>query len=109
MSALPVFQSARTLSVISEAIPIFLGAPILEPVRLAGHEGLNSLAEYELVMKTPDALNLGASQAADIDLDALIGKEVSCHIQLDGSGSFLPGVLGARFPPSRPHWRMVPR
>ena len=95
MPTVPNLQTARTLSVSSEAIPVFLGAPILEPVRLAGHEGLNSLFAYELLLKTPDALNLGASQAADIDLDALIGKEISCRIQLDGSGSFVPSTVGA--------------
>ena len=86
---------SRTLSVESEAIPVFLGAPALEPVRLAGHEGINSLFDYELLLKTPDSLNLGASEAADFDLDAFIGREISCRIQLDGAGSFIPGSIGA--------------
>ncbi|MEJ8810696.1 type VI secretion system tip protein TssI/VgrG [Variovorax ureilyticus] len=87
-------QSKRTLSVESPAIPQHLGAPALEPVRLSGREGLNSLFEYELLLKTPDALNLGASQAADFNLDDFIGREISCSIQLDGSGQFLPGAVG---------------
>ncbi|MDM0123474.1 type VI secretion system Vgr family protein, partial [Variovorax arabinosiphilus] len=72
-----------------------LGQPALEPVRLSGHEGLNSLFHYELLLKTPDSLNLGASGAADFDLDAFIGRQISCSIELDGSGAFLPGAVGA--------------
>jgi type VI secretion system secreted protein VgrG len=85
----------RTLSVQSPAIPLVLGSPALEPVRLSGREGIDSLFEYELRLKTPDALNLGASGAADFDLDGFIGREISCSIQLDGAGRFLPGAVGA--------------
>jgi type VI secretion system secreted protein VgrG len=76
---------SRTLSVQSPAIPVVLGCPALEPVRLSGHEGLNSLFAYELLLKTPEGLNLGASGAADFDLDAFIGRELSCEIELEGS------------------------
>jgi type VI secretion system secreted protein VgrG len=76
---------SRTLSVQSPAIPVVLGCPALEPVRLSGHEGLNSLFAYELLLKTPDGLNLGASGAADFDLDAFIGRELSCEIELEAS------------------------
>ncbi|MFH0128846.1 contractile injection system protein, VgrG/Pvc8 family [Variovorax sp. VaC1] len=85
---------SRTLEISSSAIPLILGRPALEPVRLSGHEGLNSLFAYELLLKTPDALNLGASGAADFDLDSFIGREITCSIQLDGAGQFLPGVVG---------------
>jgi len=84
MSALSAAR-ARTLEISSAAIPSVLGRPALEPVRLSGREGLNSLFEYELLLKTPDALNLGASQAADFDLDRFIGLEISCSIELDGA------------------------
>ncbi|MDH6168253.1 type VI secretion system secreted protein VgrG [Variovorax boronicumulans] len=92
-----IFDGAlsRTLAVHSPAIPLVLGRPALEPVRLSGREGLNSLFDYELLLKTPDALNLGASGAADFDLDSFIGREITCSIQLDGSGRFLPGAVGA--------------
>ncbi|APW40718.1 type VI secretion protein ImpA [Rhodoferax koreense] len=85
---------AHTLTVESEVIPVVNGQPALEPVRLSGHEGVNSLFEYELLLKTPDGLNLGASEAADFDLDAFIGREIRCRIQLDGAGAFLPGTVG---------------
>ncbi|MDB5895487.1 MAG: type secretion protein ImpA, partial [Rhodoferax sp.] len=89
-----LFPASRTLTVSSEAVPLFLGEPALEPVRLSGTEGVNSLFAYELLLKTPDRLNLGACQAADFDLDAFIGREIRCRIQLDGAGRFLPGVVG---------------
>jgi type VI secretion system secreted protein VgrG len=66
----------------------------LEPVRLLGREGINGLFAYELVLKTPDALNLGASGAMDFDLDSFIGREITCNIQLDGAGQFLAGAVG---------------
>ena len=94
MSALRAAPT-RTLDINSTAIPVFLGRPALEPVRLSGREGVNSLFEYELLLKTPDALNLGASEAADFDLDSFIGREISCNIQLDGAGQFIAGAVGA--------------
>jgi len=85
----------RTLSIQSPAIPVLLGQPALEPVHLSGHEGLNSLFKYGLLLKTPDALNFGASGAMDFDLEQFIGREISCSIQLDGAGQFVPGAAGA--------------
>lgn len=54
----------QTLSIASEAIPLILGRPALHPVRLAGHEGMSSLFTYELLLKTPDSLNLMYSASA---------------------------------------------
>jgi type VI secretion system secreted protein VgrG len=88
-------QMTHTLEVESAAIPVMAGRPVLEPVRLSGREGINSLFEYELVLKTPDGLNLGASGAMDFDLDGFIGREITCNVQLDGTGQFLPGAVGA--------------
>ncbi|WP_253278327.1 type VI secretion system Vgr family protein [Variovorax paradoxus] len=83
-----------TLSVISTAIPSSLAQPVLAPVRLSGREGVNGLFEYELILKTPDALNLGASGPADFDLDGFIGREMTCAIALDGAGERLQGAVG---------------
>ncbi|WP_257624634.1 type VI secretion system Vgr family protein [Variovorax boronicumulans] len=85
---------SRTLEVKSVAIPQFSGRPALEPVRLSGCEGLDRLFAYELWLKTPEDLNLGASEAIDWDLDSFIGHEISCRIELDGSGQFVPGRVG---------------
>ena len=73
-------SSARTRPISSDAIPVVLGRPALEPVRLAGTEGLNKLFAYELLLKTPDGLNLEATGAADFDLDSFIGREIPCSL-----------------------------
>ncbi|WP_304304707.1 type VI secretion system Vgr family protein [Pseudacidovorax intermedius] len=87
---------SHTLRVHSPALPVFAGTPLLQPVRLSGHEGVNALFAYELLLQTPDALAPGAlaDACADIDLDALIGREIHCEIDLDGAGTFLPGGVG---------------
>ncbi|KTT16399.1 type VI secretion system Vgr family protein, partial [Pseudacidovorax intermedius] len=88
---------SHTLRVSSPALPVFAGEPLLHPVRLCGHEGVNTLFCYELLLQTPDSLNPGAlaEACANLDLDALIGREICCEIELDGSGYFLPGAVGA--------------
>ena len=85
---------SSTLRVRSDAIPMSLGAPALEPIRLQGHEGMNSLFEYELLLHTPDSLNLGASEAAGFDLNTFIGKDMACSVDLDGSGEVVSGARG---------------
>jgi type VI secretion system secreted protein VgrG len=66
---------SRTLSVSSPAIPVVLGRPVLEPVRLAGEEGVDGLFAYELML----------SGAAELDLDGFVGREICCEIELDGA------------------------
>ena len=50
---------------------------------MSGRERVNELFEYELLLKTPDSLDLGASGAADFNLDDFVGREISCLIELD--------------------------
>jgi type VI secretion system secreted protein VgrG len=77
---------SRALSIESPVIPMVLGRPALEPVHLSGREGVNSLFEYELLLQTPDSLTTGAVDPADWNLASFIGREISCRIELDGSG-----------------------
>ena len=85
---------ARTLQISSSAIPVVLGRPALEPVRLSGREGVNSVFDCEFLLKTADALNIGAAKAADYDLDSFIGREITCSIELDGASEFISGAVG---------------
>jgi uncharacterized protein involved in type VI secretion and phage assembly len=85
---------ARTLAVSGAALPTYGGKPILTPTRLSGCETLGELFEYTLELKTPDALAFSPSVAANIDLNKLIGTEVSVQIELEGIGRFAPGVAG---------------
>ena len=71
----------RTLAVSGAALPTgYDGAPILTPTRLSGCETLGELSEYTLLLKTPDALAFSPSEAANLDLDKLIGTEVSVNV-----------------------------
>ena len=71
---------ARTLEVRSPAMPVVRGRPLLEAVRHSGHEGVNSLFEHELVLRTPDSPNSTFTDAANIDLNAFLSCEMCCII-----------------------------
>ncbi|CAN0626883.1 type VI secretion system secreted protein VgrG [Burkholderia multivorans] len=89
-----LFDTPRTLSVSGAALPMYGDRPILAPVKLAGDETIGELFEYTLELKTPDALEFSQSIAANLDLDKLIGTEVTVSIQLEGKGHFIPGLAG---------------
>jgi len=90
-----LFDAPRTLSVSGAALPMYAGQSILTPVKLAGCETIGELFEYVLELKTPDALGFSQSIAANVNLEALIGTEVTVSIQLEGKGRFIPGLAGA--------------
>ncbi len=87
---------SHTLAVSGAALPTygFDCLPVLTPVRLSGTETLGELFEYTLELKTPDSLAFSPSEAANIELDRLPGTEVTCLIELEGNGHFIPGTAG---------------
>ncbi|WP_439890907.1 type VI secretion system Vgr family protein [Ralstonia sp. 25C] len=89
-----LFEAPRTLSVAGAALPVYGGQPILTPVKLTGGETIGELFEYTLELKTPDALAFSQSIAANVNLDKLIGTELTVSIQLEGKGHFIPGLAG---------------
>jgi len=68
----------RTLTASGAALP----GDDLVAVKLQGREGIDSLFEYRLTLKTPDARNHSSTQAADYKLDEFIGKEINVEIEL---------------------------
>jgi type VI secretion system secreted protein VgrG len=84
----------RTLSITSAAMPQLLGSPALQLRRISGTEALSSLFVYNLELTTPDNPLITPTVAANVDFKQLVGKEVTVHIELDGSGSFIAGVAG---------------
>jgi len=78
----------RTLSVEGAAVPTFEGRGVLEPVRLQGREGVNSLFEYELILRTVEDIRPLEHNLANWNIDSFIGQPLSCRIALDG---MLPG------------------
>ncbi|MEA3117963.1 MAG: type secretion system secreted protein VgrG, partial [Paraburkholderia sp.] len=85
---------SRTLAVAGAALPTFNGGPVLTPARLSGQEALGELFEYTLELKTVDTLAFSPSIAANVELDKLIGTEVTVSIELEGKGHFIPGLPG---------------
>ncbi|MCB5207467.1 hypothetical protein, partial [Methylovorus mays] len=61
----------------------------LEPVRLQGREGINTLFDYQLTVRS----RLG-EVGSDLDVGPLMGQVLTCGISLEGHGQFLPGALG---------------
>lgn len=86
--------SFRTVTVAGEGLPELLGQPLLVFSKLVGTEGINSLFEYELELKTPDERNARYGPAGDFDMEAMQGKELTVSIELDGSGTGLAGNVG---------------
>ena len=89
-----LFNAPRALTVTSAAIPVLAGQPALVPIKLEGSEGINSLFEYRLTLQTPDALMFQAKAGSNFDLDAFVGLELTCHVELEGHGAFVPGLPG---------------
>lgn len=87
---------ARTLAVSGAALPTYGpdNSPVLTPVRLSGTETQGELFKYTLELKTPDSLAFSQSIAANIELDKLIGTEVTVSIELEGNGESVPGLRG---------------
>ncbi|MBU7572959.1 MAG: hypothetical protein KAF64_06360 [Hydrogenophaga sp.] len=79
------FTPRRGLTIRSAALPEVNGAPLLEPLKLEGEEGINQLFDYRLVLQS-------AEGGAPLELDTFIGRELTCCIELEGQGRFVPGM-----------------
>jgi len=89
-----MFNASRTLSAKSPAIPIMMGDPGLIPVSIKGVEQLNRLFQYTVILKTPDHLTHLGAKAANYELKTFIGQPLTVEIQLEGSGTFIAGMVG---------------
>lgn len=92
------FAQARTLSISGAALPTYStgGLPVFVPVRLQGIESIGRLEDcrYLVTLRTDDAFAFSPSVTANLDLDKLVGTEVTVLIQLEGKGQFIPGLAG---------------
>lgn len=91
----------RVLTVQSAAIPEIFGHSALTPLKLEGSEGINSLFQYQLTLQTPDELAPDLLQGSNIELESLVGRELSCTIELEGAGTFRPGAQGSSGQPNQ--------
>ncbi|KVR80883.1 type VI secretion protein ImpA [Burkholderia vietnamiensis] len=89
---------ARTLSISGAALPTYStgGLPAFAPVRLQGSEAVGRLEDcrYLVTLRTDDAFAFSPSVTANLDLDKIVGTEVTVSIQLEGKGQFIPGLAG---------------
>ncbi|MTD38228.1 type VI secretion system tip protein VgrG [Erwinia sp. CPCC 100877] len=77
---------SRTIRLSSPAMPQLLGEPALVISKLDGEESLSSLYSYLITAKTPANSLIPWQAASNVDLKALIGKEMTVEIELDGNG-----------------------
>ncbi|MGF6981343.1 type VI secretion system secreted protein VgrG [Paraburkholderia atlantica] len=90
LNAISVQRRAVTVS--SAAIPRWpaqsadgLTQPALQFMSLEGDESLGKLFEYELLLRTPDDYTVPLAVSANLDLKALLGKEMTVAIDLEPS------------------------
>lgn len=89
------FKTNRTFSVGGPALPDVEGiGPMLHLSAMRGTEQLSTPYTYELWLTTPADPQLPAEILANLDLKAMLGKELTVTIQLDGMGSFVAGMAG---------------
>ncbi|SAK49435.1 Rhs element Vgr protein [Caballeronia pedi] len=87
----------RTVSISGAALPNGpTGEPALQVRSLSGTEALSSIYKYTIDCCTPLESVMPAEAAANLDLTAMIGKELTINVQLEEMGSFMPGVAGKR-------------
>ncbi|WP_175923237.1 type VI secretion system Vgr family protein [Burkholderia latens] len=84
----PSFRS-RTLSISGMALPTYGmdALPVFVPVRLQGIESMGRIdaCHYRVTLRTDAAYAFSPSTTANLDLDKVVGTEVTVSIQLDGA------------------------
>jgi type VI secretion system secreted protein VgrG len=89
------FSTSRTVTASGPALPTLpTGDPVLQLSAIDGGEHLSKIYGYTLDFLTPPDLPLLDSETANLDVKAMLGKELTVTIQLDGMGSGLPGQAG---------------
>ncbi|AOY90887.1 hypothetical protein BKK79_02945 [Cupriavidus sp. USMAA2-4] len=84
----------RSITVKGPGLPLVPGGS-LTLSRLKGRDGINTLFAYEIELKTPDHSHVRIGPGANLDLEAMQGKELTLEIELDGTGIGLSGGIGA--------------
>jgi type VI secretion system secreted protein VgrG len=92
---MPNFKTIRTLTLSGSALPrLSTGEPALLLESIEGEEELSKIYAYELFALTPLDSMMPMKNAANLDLLAMIGKELTVTIRLDGMGSLESGLPG---------------
>ncbi|WP_428719098.1 type VI secretion system Vgr family protein [Undibacterium curvum] len=93
-----LFHHPRALSISGPAVTAG-GLAGFSPLSLSGTDGINALFSYTLRLQSSDVtgfadLGLSAEPGTAFHPDQVIGKEITCHIELEGRGSFVSGLPG---------------
>jgi type VI secretion system secreted protein VgrG len=86
-------SSTKTLSVLSKYLPTYLGKPAFGAVSLKGTESVNELFEYTLRIKSLPNVPLDIRE--NLVFNDINRTELTLCIELDGSGTFVPGSIGS--------------
>ncbi|MWL89118.1 type VI secretion system tip protein VgrG [Cupriavidus sp. SW-Y-13] len=86
---------SRTVMLKGDGLPALMGQSALTVARVEGREDLCELFEYRVTLKTPDSLNAVFGPAANLDMSALQGRELTIVIELDGSGTGRAARIGS--------------
>ncbi|NHV26352.1 type VI secretion system tip protein VgrG [Burkholderia sp. D-99] len=93
-----IFTQTHTLAISGTALPTYGmdALPIFFPVRLQGIETIGRIDEcrYLVTLRTDDAYAFSPSVTSNLDLDKVVGTEVTLSIRLEGKGQFIPGLAG---------------
>ena len=73
-------------------MPLLLGEPALVISKIEGEEALSTIYSYLITAKTPANPAIPWQAASNVDLKALIGKEMTIEIEIDGNG--LGNIVG---------------
>ncbi|MBN3816370.1 type VI secretion system tip protein VgrG [Paraburkholderia sp. Se-20369] len=95
---MPSLTQARTLSLSGVALPTYGvdGRPAFVPIRVRGNETIGRIdaCRYVVTLRTDGAYASSPSVTANLELDKVVGTEVTVSIQLEGKGRFAPGLAG---------------
>ncbi|BAX62742.1 type VI secretion system Vgr family protein [Burkholderia stabilis] len=93
-----IMTQARTLSISGAALPTYGmdALPVFVPVRLQGTETIGRIDEcrYLVTLRTDDAYAFSPSVTSNLDLDKVVGTDVTILIRFEGKGHFIPGLAG---------------
>lgn len=91
MGSMPNFGDNRMITVEGGAIPKQANGNLaLRPMGIKGEEALSTAYAYQLDLVTP--IDMEANEAANLDLEAMVGREVTVTIHLDGMSLSVAGI-----------------
>ncbi|VXC32258.1 hypothetical protein BURKHO8Y_210247 [Burkholderia sp. 8Y] len=87
------FDTNRTLTASGPALPTLpTGEDALHLVAIEGNEHLSKIYTYTLDFLTPANLPMLSEEAANFDLNEMVGQELTVTVQLDGMGTASLGL-----------------